>query len=475
MRLICRYGCFAAGLVLALAHIGNTTPFFEEGVTLGRSFKEAYRSFVEDAKASGLNEQASALSHGHIQDLASYYPEYLERLEGISESSGVPTEDLVKASFVLALGPKCAQSGAAPPATNDGQVYLSWNFESALLARPIFSIPFFSVLEPKNGYKTFFWGIPYLIGVAIMNEKGLSLAASAMNYDDDGTGLTSFELASMAMERCATIPEVTELLGSVPRFSTSDPTFGASINWTFSMADEQGNVAMIEFTHSYLKWDYGENGIVGRANTYQLLPLEKTTCISTSKYFTPDMALACWGADMRALRMWELVRTNYGNIDLEAMKRFTADTNGGTDFLGRPAGSWWTPERHGQTLPEDLARFQGTPYIPIIMDFGYVITHTVFIYEPKRKIIWWTPGHTSRIGHIPLFAGELMGVPGAARIEDYQGPARNAARVVHSFSGVAQALGGSIGLIAGQFFQAINGRDVSPGYPGLYSTQLGSQ
>lgn len=461
-------------LSLGFSQLGMASPF-EQGIEIGKNFKEAYSSLVQEAETSSLNERAATLTRGHAQDLQRHYPEYLERLEGISQATGISTERLIRASFVLSLGPKCAQAGAAPPATDDGQVYLSWNFESALLARPIFSIPFFSVLEPKNGYKTFFWGLPYLIGVAIMNEKGLSLAASAMNYEDDGTGLTSFELASMAMERCATIPEVTELLGSVPRFSTSDPTFGASINWTFSMADERGNVAMIEFTHSYLEWDYGEQGIVGRANTYQLLPLEKTTCIPESRYFTPDMALACWGADMRAFRMWELLRTHYGSIDLEAMKTFTADTNGGTDFLGRPAGSWWTPERHGHTLPVDLARFQNTPYIPIIMDFGYVVTHTVFIYEPKRKVIWWTPGHTSRLGHIPIFVGELMGVKGAARIEDYRGPARNAARIVHSFSGVAKELGGAIELIAGQFFGALLGREVSVGYPGLYSTQLGSQ
>ena len=453
--------------------IGNVEAynFFEDGYTLGKNFKEGYSTIVKEAKQYSFYEKAKELSIGHKEDLARYYPEYLERLDGIARAAGVSTKDLIAATFVLNLGPKCAQAGVAPPATKDGQVYLSWNFESALMARPLFTIPFFVVVRPTSGYKYLFWGVPYILGVSIMNETGLSLAASAMNYDDDGPGLTSFEIASMAMERCKNIPEVVEMLDSVPRFSSSDPMLGPTINWTFSMADAEGNVAMIEFTHNYLDWDYGEDGVVGRANTYQLLPLEKSTCQPNSPHFSKAEALACWGADVRALRMWELARANYGNIDLAKMKEFTEDLNGGEDFLGRPAGSWWTPERHGHTLPTDLARFQDTPYIPIIFDFGYVITHAVFIYEPLRKVVWWTPGHPSRFGHIPIFAGYLMGVSDFGP-DSYYGEAKNIGRIVHSIIDISDEIGSLIGLGAGMFAHINQEREVAPGFPILYSTQL---
>jgi len=287
-----------------------------------------------------------------------------------------------------------------------------------------------------------------VFGVPLMNEKGLSLSAASMTINEDGEGLTPFELASVVMERAGDVDEAIELLSMLPRYSTSDIYWGNWMNWSFTLADAKEVVATVEMTTTLFEAIKPENNIIARANHYDYLPDEMTTCYPFAPQYSKGEASACFGSRMRASRMWELLTDNYGNIDLALVKTFPADIDGGEDFLGRPSGSWWTIERHSFTLPRDQYIWNDVPY-SVESDIYYVIEQFNLIYEPKRKVIWFASGHASKGYFAPIFLASKFGVEGPT-IDNYGGPHKNYARILNSWVNVTDAAISFIGGITGE-------------------------
>lgn len=115
--------------------------------------------------------------------------------------------------------------------------------------------------------------------------------------------------------------------------------------------------------------------------------------------------------------------------------------------MGRPSGTWWTIERHSHTLPRDQYVWNDVPYNPQ-SDVDYVIEQFNLVYEPKRRVLWWSSGHASRGYFIPIFLAPWFGVEGPT-IETYQGPQKNYARVLNSWVKVSDELFGLAEVVLG--------------------------
>lgn len=445
MYLACLLGAIVAPQKKALSR-----SFYEQGYKMTKGLAPSYVSLARNLKEEAGQEawtRALAMAQRHQRTLEEYFPEQLERLRGMSQALSMDPVETVALSMFLNRGQQCAQGASAPPATKDNQVYLTWNFETLMAARPLFILPLFSIVENPGAYKFCFLGLPYFFGVPLMNEKGLSLSAASMTINEDGDGLTPFELAVLVMERAANVDEAIEIARAMPRYSTSDIYWGNWMNWSFTLADAQDHVATVEMTTSLFEAVSPANKIIARANHYDYLPDEMTTCYPLAPQYSKGEASACFGSRMRASRMWRLLEDNYGNIDLELTKTFPGDLHGGETFMGRPAGSWWTIERHSHTLPRDQYVWNDVPYDPM-SDLEYVIEQFNLVYEPKRRVLWWASGHASRGYFIPIFLAPWFGVEGPT-IDSYVGPQKNYARILNSWVKVSDELFGLAEVVLG--------------------------
>lgn len=437
MKLSFAFWAFLALWTLYPLRVFASGSFFEDGLRLGKNAKAFLKQasqITREGKDNATLQRGLSMARSHLRTLEQSWPEQRERLEGIAQGSGVGIEDLTLVSMFLTKF-NCAQSVSASPATKDDAVFLSWNLDLVNIAKPLFAFPLLSVTHPEQGHKTLVLGIPYVFGVGLMNEKGLSLAAASITVSDSGEGLTPFELSLLIMERCQSVKEAVGLLETVPRFSTDDYFWGNFTNWSFSLADAQGGIGTVEFTAHFIASAFGDRGILARANCYDYLPSELTTCSPENPLFQETDLYAAFGSMAREARMYELLRLHYGKITLQDVQSFTADINGGKPFLGVPSGSWWTIERHTHTLQEEINQPAGVPYVPFLDDLLQVSTTVGFVMEPKQRTVWVALGHPSQVPYLPVNLGTLLTGPNSPS-PNLQGSPRNAYRVMNAWVGL---------------------------------------
>lgn len=434
MKLSFRALALLALWVLGPIKVFALESFFEDGLRLGMNAKALLKQAsqgIRQGKEDVTLQRGLEMARRHLSTLEQNWPEQLERLEGISQGSGIDIEDLALVSMFLTKF-NCAQSASTAPATKDGSVFLSWNLDLVNIAKPLFALPLISITNPGQGYRALVLGIPYVFGVGLMNERGLSLAAASITVSDSGEGLTPFELSLLIMERCQSVKEAASLLETVPRFSTDDYFWGNFTNWSFSLADAQGGIGTVEFTTHFIASAFGDRGILARANCYDYLPSWLTTCSPENPLYQETDLYAAFGSMAREARMYELLSLHYGTITLQDIQSFTADINGGKPFVGSQSGSWWTIERHTHTLQEEINQPLGIPYVPFLDDLLQVSTMVGFVMEPKRRTVWVALGHPSQVPYLPIDLKALLGGQSDSyrNIQDNQ---RNAFRVMNAW------------------------------------------
>ena len=117
----------------------------ELGREMGSAFKEKYETirpiFWEIAESMGLDKEQMLKEAKKQMRQIETLPES-EKIVGISESTEIPKEELVALGTIgfdlfkkmpqkekLPGCPCCTDGAAAPPATKDGQTYLSWSWD----------------------------------------------------------------------------------------------------------------------------------------------------------------------------------------------------------------------------------------------------------------------------------------------------------------------------------------------------------
>jgi hypothetical protein len=406
---------------------------YDYGMRLGELQRDAYKAaidlFWKSVERSKLDvEGIRAGAERHISVLEDHYPQYLERIRGISRGSGIPIVDLLALELNAVDLYKlfdCTTGAAGPKATANGESYLVWTMDLywftyalieiltpilyPLMALMDFGIEHmpglfsFIVREVPGGYKSIGLTIPILgLSISLMNEKGLSFVGNNNGLVGDpadvGEGLSSMELLSKSLDYCANVHEAADLIESLPRAAGAG--LGATMNIIFG--DGEGGIASIEYSHNYfaaafsgkgeihreyIDGDYtlvgGREDILGQANHHQYLPYELTGSPSPGDY------QSSW---IRADRIWELLNEHYGEIDLDICKEILSDRKNGPIIAGIQFPGFNSIDRNGLL---DQWKYTVWGENALIADYGPCETNCCLIVEPMSFKIHFCTGHAS--------------------------------------------------------------------------------
>jgi hypothetical protein len=214
----------------------------------------------------------------------------------------------------------CTNSFCAPPATKDGEVYLSWNMDIFGATKILRYLPVIYVASFPESYKYVCFGIPILFGLGVLNEKGVSFVPTAVGIKDGGgDGLLDFEFNNLCMETCDNVSDIIKTYKTKPRYSFPGLGAGIFLNYNCIWGDVEGNGVAIEHSSNHITFKYAEDGILAIANHHQFLDRNLTG--STD----PNQQPAISGSYCRLGRMWNLLKQKNGNIDLQVLKEILSD------------------------------------------------------------------------------------------------------------------------------------------------------
>lgn len=404
---------------------------YEYGFGAGMENTPLYNELMKILDLSEERDAFMERAEAHAGYLREYHPELYQRYHGLAESLSADVPDVVALSLFLPaiLFRGCTTSASAPPAT-DGGVYLTWNLDLWPLwgLKQAITLPPLSVVSipGKNRYMIF--GVPLVAGIGLLNDKGLALVGNACGTTDDGEGLTALEISTIVMEECSNVEEAAALIEGLDRFSSS----GFSLfNLNYLFADAEGGICSIEATHNYFHAAFsgqneshtelvdgellevvGQKGMLAQGNHHQYLDFNRTGAPSSG----PDGYESSW---IRANRMWDLLRENYGGIDLEKAMSFTKDRangvslgpfeQGGYNSICRtefPLGyiDYYLGSLSGKYVAGGTSAWAHDMYV-----LGPDQTDYAFVIEPQERIIWWAAGWPTMFDYHPIRCGELLG------------------------------------------------------------------
>ncbi len=448
--------------------------YYDYGFATGMENTVIYDAIMQMLNLSEKRDAFVARARAHAEYLEKDHPEIYRRYYGLAQSLSTDVSEVVALSLFLPviLFRGCTTSASAPPATDDG-VYLSWNLDLWPLwgLKQVITFPPFSVVSipGKNRYMVF--GIPLVAGIGLLNDKGLALVGNACGTTDDGEGLTVLEISTLVMEECSNVEEAAGLIEGLDRFSSS----GFSLfNMNYLLADAEGGICSIEATHNYfhaafggqneshLEWANkelleveGREGVLSQGNHHQYLDFNKTGAPSPG----PEGYESSW---IRTNRMWDLLRENYGDIDLEKAMSFTKDRangvsvgpfeQGGFNSICRtefPLGyiDYYLGSLSGKYIAGGTSAWAHDMYV-----LGPDQTDWAFVIEPQERVIWWAAGWPTLFDYRPIHCGELLGE--GAPVSSGLGPVDSLCnRWVRCYSG---SLNGAIRILSGSTTESLS-------------------
>jgi len=333
-----------------------------------------YRNFL-----STLHTKAER----HIKILEDLYPSFLERLEGLSKSTGIPLIDLVSFDLIFPgflMGKEaCTATAVSPRVTKNNQLFISWNVDLLYIYKIVvsryFKPPPVIICNMSGTYKYVEFGfLPFLFGFALLNEKGLAYAGTQVTVNDTGEGLTSLELNHLAMETCANVDEVEYLYQNTERQSgikKLNNVFGMTSNMNTLWADSEGNILLIEYTHNYFASKRAE--MIAETNHHQVLDPNLTGAPKNDSYLGSTY--------LRLRRAYELLNQYNGSIDIDFYKNvFTADHKSGFIEDKPDIGDICRHTLNTPNFPWDFFKYM----------YG---TACVVIIQPANFSAYYCPGH----------------------------------------------------------------------------------
>jgi hypothetical protein len=385
---------------------------FEYGKKAGRMYAPIIKILPSVAPMRLKMMDMPLPSPDHASYLEDNYPEMLERLDGIQASTKVKSEQLILLgmafnAFLGKGGAGCTTSASAPPATVGEEVLLTWNLDFSykyktflpdLISDPevdkpeVLGMPLFFVRDIEGHNKVFCLGIPGVLEMPLINDKGLAFVGNSVAMRDEGPGLSDIEILNKIMDDCSTVEEAKEIIEDSPRFTSSKMSL-CNLNYLFG--DAQGGVASIEATHQHFAVKYGKEtgGVLAQANHHQWLDYHETGAASSNR--APQGYRSSW---VRATRMWELLMENKGEIDLKKVMSFAADTANGPE-PGK--GGYDSICRYG---PRDATEL--IPAAPTLFQEDSTILS--FVIQPKEKVVWYCGAHPDEAPYIKIDVGKYF-------------------------------------------------------------------
>ncbi|MEJ5187490.1 MAG: C45 family autoproteolytic acyltransferase/hydrolase, partial [Candidatus Geothermincolales bacterium] len=405
-----------------------------------------YRFFLKSAfklmSSRGIRAgDARARALRHARTLDDLYPAQRDRLKGLARALGLDEWELVAAGlFVSSLpGTGCTNFAAVPPATRDGRIYVSWNFDLSPLFRLLLGrIPLY--IRDIPGTKPYVcMGLPVLFGIGVMNGDGLCCCVNSVGAMDGGEGLTFFELNNLAMETCSTVEEAVEVWRRNPREVVPGLAAAIIMNANSIFADASGNAVVIEHSHNFMAVERASDhgGVLASANHHQFL--DRALSGGADPIKEPVIA----GSFARLARMWELLEMFRGEIDLKVVRMITTDHGLNYSTLEEfgikrdPYGERVDDATiccHPWNFFRHLRRFE---FLDALVEMNIAMTLNNIVMDPLRCSIYVTPGRPCRTLPVPLWVGDALRMEWADRARgeiDYR-PDR-ALRSAHGRSGI---------------------------------------
>ena len=233
---------------------------FSFGYQAGRAREVLYRAALARAGAflnrRGADPAATARrAERHLALLADRYPAQRERLGGLARALGADAREVTAAALALAAlpGTGCTNFAAVPPATSDGKVYVSWNFDLSPFIRLLIGRMPLYVRDIAGSKPYLCLGMPVLFGIGVMNGDGLCSCVNSVGAMDGGEGLTVFELNNLAMETQSTVDGAVGVWRDNPREVVPGLATAIIMNANNIFSDMNGEAVVIECSHNHME------------------------------------------------------------------------------------------------------------------------------------------------------------------------------------------------------------------------------
>ena len=378
-----------------------------------RLFKSALNHASASLKRSGVDAaQATAKARRHMALLVERYPAHLERMNGLARALGVEPHEVAMGGLALAsfAGTGCTNFTAVPPATSDGKVYVSWNFDLPPWFRLLVGRMPLYVRDIAGSKPYVCMGLPVLFGIGVMNGDGLSSCVNSVGAMDSGEGLTFFELNNLAMETQSTVDGAVSVWRDNPREVVPGLTIAIIMNANNIFADMNGDAAVIEHSHNHMAVAKASEhgGVLASANHHQFLDR------ALSGGADPTIEPLITGSYARLARMWELLDIFKGSIDLSKIRIITTDHGLNYTTLAEFGieRSYYDERIDDATIcchPWNFFRhLRRVEIVDAMVELNVAKTLNNILMDPARCTIYITPGNPCRKQYIPVWVGDAL-------------------------------------------------------------------
>jgi hypothetical protein len=320
----------------------NNSLSYDYGLKAGGQYRFQYK-IINFFSSINYREK---INDGEVQEIINsmeqYSPLILNEMKGLSDSIGISLNKLVKLKIRLTsqFRESCTSLAATGNATKNDETFVMQNIDpvfGAVFSNILWRILTYKLRVRHNTlkYKYAYFGIPILVEIPIINEKGLGWSGATVSITKDeersvdgGPGMwgggMGYAWNQLVMMNCKNVSEI--------GYYYSDPIKPKTEGyfWSDTWCDREGGILNSELTYNHLALVYGNStditkspeGILWHAQHHQWLDPQKTGSILPENY--PSSKL-------RAERARELLIKNYGNITLDVCKEILRDHEGGTD------------------------------------------------------------------------------------------------------------------------------------------------
>lgn len=203
---------------------------YERGRAYGEALGDMLPRFIEKEFYGRWGEGGREFGSKFLHSMEEWTPKAAEFLRGLSDSSGIPLDELamVQAHEELVHGVHCSMVGAGKDETSDGKVYLGQNWDWRT------SMNEFKLLlrqRTEEGLMVLTYAFCGLWSCAGMNSAGVALCwTSAYHPRTDGKageGVPTYAMIAELLEK-ESLEEAVELISSCPNagwfiFSLASP------------------------------------------------------------------------------------------------------------------------------------------------------------------------------------------------------------------------------------------------------------
>jgi isopenicillin-N N-acyltransferase-like protein len=253
-----------------------------------------------------------------------YCPHLLEEMRGLAEGAGVTLEEAMACSIrgELATAPAegCTAYAIGRSGTASHEVVAGQNAD---LGSGMMPLAYLLHLQPRGKPDVLIWTFGGMLGYHGMNSAGVAHFSNALG----GGPRSQFGMPEYVYERlmleCTSTGQVIDLLRKLPLAS----------NENFVVCDQQGNIADVEATTAGLE-------ILRDQDAGYLAHTNHFLC---QRYATADnLKLSLPDSPSRQERINALIKSRFGSIEVDDVKRFLSDHSGYPTSICRHGGGMQT-------------------------------------------------------------------------------------------------------------------------------------